>query len=112
MSLAVRLGVDPVRSLAFGVIGGAYMGIGTTLVHPARMLSIQNFTDVPLMFSFDGINDHLPLPTNGYIVLDIQSNKGLSQEYLLAAGSRIYVKTFAGAPTQNGVYVTIFYGAE
>lgn len=110
-SLAVRLLVEPVRTLAFGAIGAGYAGVGTAITHPARMIFIQNLTDVALMFSLDGINDHFPLTTNGYIMLDISSNKTVSQHFYLAEGDRLYVKRI-GVPASGSVYFTVFYGRD
>lgn len=111
MSVSVRLMPETVRSLAFGSIGAAYAGVGTTLSRPCRIFMVQNLTDENLMFSFDGINDHFPLASWGYLLLDITSNKTLNQGYFLAEGTRLYVKQI-GAPTEGSVYFTTFYGAD
>lgn len=112
MSLAIRLRLEPVRTLGFAAIAAGYMGVGTALEHPARMIFIQNLTDALLMFSFDGVNDHFPLSSNGYIVLDIATNQALEQGFFLAQGDRLYVKELVGAPTTGSVYFTSFYGNE
>jgi hypothetical protein len=112
MSLAIRLAVEPVRTLAFGAIGAAYMGVGPSMTRPIRMLLIQNLTDAYMMFSFDGIDDHIPLADQSFVLLDIGSNRGVSQEFSMAQGSRVYVKQFQGAPGSGAVYITTFYGAE
>lgn len=109
--LAIRLRPEPARSLAFGSIGAAYMGVGTALSRPVRIFLIQNLTDVSLWFSFDGIDDHFPLPADGYLLLDIASNKTLSQGLFLAEGERLYAKEL-GTPTTGAVYFTTFYGAD
>lgn len=110
MSLAIRLMLEPVRSLAFGSIGAAYMGVGTSIEKPARVFLIQNLTDESLMFSFDGIDDHLPLPRDGYFVFDIAANKTTESGFFLGEGTRLYVKEI-GTPTVGAVYFTTFYGA-
>lgn len=109
-ALAIRLAPEPVRSLAFGAIGGAYMGIGTAFAHPIRIIMIQNLTDVSLMFSFDGIDDHVPLPGSGFLLLDVTTNKSVSNGFFIAEGTRIYVKTIAAPVTVGSVYVSVFYG--
>ena len=43
--LAVRMLYEPQRSLAFGSISGAYMGVGTAVTNPIRQFLIQNLTD-------------------------------------------------------------------
>lgn len=111
MSRSIRLVPETARSLAAGSIGAAYMGVGTSFTKPIRMLLIQNLTDESLMFSFDGVNDHLPLPTDGYILLDVTSNKAREDGLYFAEGTRIYVKEIS-TPTTGSVYVTTFYGAN
>lgn len=107
---AIRLVPEAVRSLAFGSIGVGYMGIGTEINNPVRILRIQNLTNALLMFSYDGINDHEPLASNSFLLLDITANKSRDQGYYLAEGTRIYVKR-DGTPTDGSVYVTVYYGA-
>jgi hypothetical protein len=107
---AIRLQMEPVRTLAFGSISGTYMGIGTSFVNPIRLIFIQNLTDVTLMFSLDGINDHFPLPTNGFLLLDVTSNKSIAQGFFIAEGTRVYVKEI-GDPSTGSVYVTTMYGS-
>jgi len=109
-SQAIRLVPETVRSLAFGSIGAAYTGVGTAITNPIRILHVQNLTDSELMFSYDGINDHFPLPANGFLVLDITANKSREQGYYLAEGTRVYVKEVV-APTTGNVYVTVYYGS-
>jgi len=111
-SLAIRLLAEPLRSLAFGSVSGSYMGVGTAFEHPIRLLYIQNLTDVAVLFSLDGINDHWILPTQGYMIIDITANKTREQGWYIAEGTRIYVRDLAGAPTLGAVYVTVFYGTE
>jgi len=108
---AIRLNVEPIRSLAFGSIGAAYMGIGTQIDNPVRILRIQNLTDVLLFFSFDGINDHEVLPYNSFLLLDITANKAREHGYYLAEGTRVYVKEGPNPASSGSVYVTVYYGA-
>lgn len=110
-SLAIRLEVEDVRELAFGSIGATYMGIGTAMSRPIRIFLLQNLTNANLMFSFDGVADHMPLPNNGYILLDITANKTREHGYYLAEGTRIYAKEIT-TPTSGSVYLTTFYAQE
>lgn len=112
MSLAIRLMPETVRRVGFAAIGAAYIGIGTAMSRPIRIFLLQNLTDATLMFSFDGINDHFPMPPNGYILLDITANKTQQQGFFLAEGQRVYVQAELAFPTQGDVYLTTFYGAE
>jgi len=108
---AIRLVPEPARTLAHGSIGASYMGVGTAFENPIRIIVIQNITDATLMFSFDGIDDHIPLPREGFILLDITANKSIEHGFYIPEGARIYVKQIS-APTQGAVYVTAFHGAD
>lgn len=114
MSLAIRLVPDIVRSVPFGSISAIYMGIGTAMTKPIRVFMMQNMTDEAMMFSFDGVNDHFPLPATSYFVFDITSNKTIQQGFFLAQGQRIYVKQLdpAKIPSSGAVYLSTFYGAD
>lgn len=111
MNLSVRLQAETVRTLAFGGIGAGFLPIGTAITHATPLCFVQNLTDVTLMFSLDGTNEHFPLSANGYLVLDVQSNKSKSQALSIAKGTIFYVRR-VGVPTVGSVYVTTFYGAE
>lgn len=102
MSFNIKATFEEVRTLPHGSIGVAYMGIGTMFDKPIRHIVISNFTDVALMFSFNGINNHFPLPSNSFLSLDATKNNALEKNFFIGKGQRIYVK---GAPTLGSVYV-------
>ena len=110
-NLATRLVFEPVRTLGEADIGVDYAAVGTPLANAARQFFIQNLTDVTLMFSFDGINDHFPLPTNGFLLDDVCSNKTQQGGFFIAEGTRLYVKEI-GVPTTGSVYFSTMYGSE
>jgi len=112
MSLAIRLQYEPVREVLFSNITGAYSALGTPVKHQIRMIVFQNFMDQPVMFSFNGIDDHIPMVANGYMILDITSNKTIQQGFFLAERQQVYVKQLSAPPTLGSVYVSVFYGAE
>lgn len=107
---AIRLLPETVRTIAAGAIGVAYSGIGTAFDHPIRIIMIQNLTDQTVMFSFNGVDDHVPLPSNGFLLLDVTTNKASSGgAFYIAEGTRIYVREIV-SPTSGDVYVSVFYG--
>ena len=108
-SLSVKLQFDPVRSVGYASISSTYVGIGTSLANAASQIFVQNLTNASLMFSFDGVNDHFPLPANGFFLNDIGSNRAISQAFFLAAGERLYVKNI-GTAMSGSVYFTVAYG--
>jgi hypothetical protein len=98
------------RTLAFGAIGAAYAGIGSAFEHPVYYFMLQNLTDAALMFSWDGINDHFPLPVNGLLIMDVNSNKtDQGKSLTIAKGTRFYTKQLTGAAASGAVYLTVFY---
>lgn len=113
-NLAIRIKSEGVKTLAFGAILNTYVAVGNTFKNSVNILVIQNLTDKLLVFSFDGLNDDLPLAANDKFVMDITANKTATGGTLcFAAGTTVYVKqTAAGAPTSGAVYISAFYGAQ
>jgi len=109
-NLAIRLFPEDLRSTAFGSITGAYTMIGFALEFPSRILIIQNLTDTQMLFSFNGSDDHLTLPSGGQIVLDLTANKTVTGgAAYISAGDAVWVK-YASAPSLGAVYVSSFFG--
>jgi len=108
-NLATRMQPEIIRTLAFGSIVAGYTAIGTALANPARILILNNLTDKSVMFSFDGVNDHIAIAGPGSFVLDITSNKAVAGGLFLAQGTIIYVKQI-GNPSTGNVYVSVFFG--
>ena len=106
---AIRFKPEPIRSLGFASIVAGYTAIGTAIANPIRIFYLQNLTDEPLMFSFDGVDDHIVLETAGYLLIDVTANKSLSDGFYIAQGDRLYVKRL-GTPTTGSVYLSVFYG--
>lgn len=109
-NLASRARFEPQRSLAFGSIGAAYMGVGTALVYAPRIVTIVNWTDALLQFSVGGTVDHFVVPPHGAYVVDLTANKAQPIEFALAAGDRLYVKEIE-MPTKGSVYFSVMYGS-
>lgn len=107
---AIQIFPENLRSLAFGSIGAGYVQIGTDFEFASRILVIQNFTDKQMLFSFNGVDDHLTLPSGGQIVLDVTANKTVTGGCAyFSAGIGIFVKQVA-APGSGAVYVSTFFG--
>lgn len=111
-NLAIRVMPETVRTVAFGSISGTYTGIGTSFANPVHWFMIQNLTDASVMVSWDGINDHFPLPSNGYVIMDVTANKTQTGgAFYIAQGTRFYVKQLGAVAASSGsVYLSIFYG--
>lgn len=108
MAVSLDMRADELRSLAFGSIGASYTAIGSEFDHPMRIIKIQNLTDANLIFSFDGVLDHLILPPNGFDLYDVSANKIVDGGFYVSANTQIYVKQ-SGVPASGAVYVSAFF---
>lgn len=108
MSYAIRMTAEPLRTLAAASIGVNYAAVGNVLAHPVRILLISNLTDADVVFSIDGINDHVALPSSGFILLDAAANQTHTQGAFFPQGMGIFAKRI-GTPTAGNVYVSVFY---
>lgn len=113
---SIRIQPDVVRTLAFGGISANYAAVGTAMTHPIRIIQIQNLTDTILMFSLNGIDDNVPLPTTGYMILDVSANKTNESGFFLSEGQRFYVRDMTAegkaAASSGEVYITVWYGHQ
>ncbi len=108
---SIKLLFEPIRSLNFSGISGTFAGIGASFDKPIRILVINNNTDAACFFSFDGIDDHLFLPSAGYIIIDVTGNRTNSGDgFFIGEGTRVYARTDEAISTGN-VFVSSLYGA-
>lgn len=109
---AVRVLPEPVRTLANGDVSSSYAAIGTPFANPIHYFMIQNLMDQPVMISWDGINDHFPLEVNGYIIMDVSSNRtSTGGSFMIAQGTTFYAKNLTvSSPTTGSIYLSVFYG--
>lgn len=113
MALAIRIVPETLRSIAAASIPASYSlahTVGAAFANPIRLFVLQNTTDQLVMFSFDGINDHLPLASNAYIIMDVTANKTIDTGAFFAQGTTIYCKYPGTEPTTGSVYLSVFYG--
>jgi hypothetical protein len=111
-SISTRLAVEPVRERGFATIAAGYMSVGTPVDYASSFIVFQNLTDTSVMVSFNGIDDNLPLPMAGGLVLDVTSNKSREGGFYVAEGTQFYVRHLGIAPTVGSFYITNFYGDE
>jgi hypothetical protein len=105
---SVRANWAPLRSLIWSSVGAAYVGVGTSLNTPVRIVHVLNNTDALLTFSWDGINDHFVLPAAGYMVIDLTTNQVGAGGFYLPGAKRLYVKQ-NGVPSTGYVYFSLVY---
>lgn len=115
VSSSVRVRYEPLRSVLFSGISGTYTGVGLPFSNPVRILKVTNFTDVNILVSLNGIDDHDIVSSTGFFLYDYCSNKASAGGLLeQPQGDRIYVKAEAAdnLPTVGNVYVTIVYASQ
>ena len=112
MSIAIYAQWEPMRSLGFASIAAGYTAIGTPLDHRAVIIYLDNTTDKDVTLSFDGVHDHLNLPTATFRPYEISSNKVSSEGFFVPYGTTVYVKqSAAGAPGSGSVFVSAVYAS-
>ena len=109
---AVRVLPEPVRTLGFAAISGSYAAIGTPFNYPIHYFMIQNLSDAAAMISWNGTDDHFPLEVNGYIIMDVSSNRtSTGGSFMISQGTQFYAKALtASLPTTGNIYLSVFYG--
>lgn len=108
--MAIRFYPEPLRSIAAGSITTGYTAIGSAFAHPIYWIHLVNNTDADMTFSWDGIADHLFLPSGGFIVMDVTANQvNNSVGLFFAIGQRIFVEQTTSAPTTGIVALASFY---
>jgi hypothetical protein len=115
MSLqALRIFPEVLRSVAAATIPATFPSlvgaIGGPFLHPIRILQIVNQTNGNVLISWDGIDAHIFLGTQDFILLDICTNKSTPNGAFIAQGTTIYAAQSGAAPTTGSVYVSAFYG--
>ena len=100
MTYGRRLLAEPMRFLEFGDIAAGnqnYVPIETPLAFKSRQILIQNYTNVPLVFSFNGEEgaitvDQFPILSMGYLLLDVSSNKINEEGFFIGEGTTVSVR--------------------
>jgi hypothetical protein len=107
-----RLVPQTIQTVAAAGIALGYNPLGAPLIAPAALFILQNDTDVSVFFSFDGVNDHFFLPTKGFLVLDLATNKSLDRGAFFAQGTQVWVRLEFAAATTSAVYLSMLYGFQ
>jgi hypothetical protein len=108
---SLRIYPEALRSVSYLLISTLYTNIGSPLSNAARIIQLQNTTDVNVFISWDGVNDHQYLPAGSFVLLDVTANKSVSQQaWFVGARTQFYAKVDSGMPTQGSIFLTTFYG--
>lgn len=110
---SVRVRFENLRSLASGLIGAGYTGVGLPFANPIRLLKFTNITDANIIVSLNGIDDIDIVPAQSFALYDFTSNKSDQSGFLeLPAGDRVYIRLQGAAATTGSFYVTALYASQ
>jgi hypothetical protein len=98
---------DTMRTIDSATFTGQYQLVGSVLTFPTRIIKIYNDASVAVTVSWDGTNDHDYLASKAFVLLDISTNREVSDILEIRKGVGIYVKAAAGT---GSVYVSSWYG--
>ncbi len=101
---------DPYRTLAEASITNTFTPVGTPFTNPVRLICITNNTDGDMIFSDDGVNNHLFIPKGAFKLFDLNTNRrGPDQYWVLPINTQFYVK-YSTAPSTGAVYIEVLWG--
>jgi len=105
-----RAYLEPLRSLAFGGISASYAPVGDPFDNPIRLICFTNNTQGDMIFSIDGVNDHLFIKSGSFKLFDITTNHrpAHQDDFVFAIGTRFFVKQ-STAPVSGSVYIEVMY---
>lgn len=101
-----RLLPEALRSRA-APFSGSYQAIGTPITNQSRIIKLTNTSDVEVLISWNGMDDHEIIPSGGFLLLDCSSNAANPGILVAAAGTQFYAKGTAG--TTGSVYLSTYY---
>lgn len=108
MAIAKIVGFEPLRSLSYTAISGAYAPLGTPTDFPSKIIKLQNTTDAAVFISFDGVTAVDILPAGAFTLYDFSSNSYVDWGFELKKGTQFYVSQVS-AVSLGAVYLTCVY---
>lgn len=109
MAFGTRVGVEALRSVAFGSVTSSYAALGAATTDYVRLVSFNNSTNQDIFVSLDGVTDHFRVVSNGFKLLDLTSNKVRDDGLFLAKGTIFYVKDGGTGPTSGNFWIEAVY---
>ena len=108
--MSARAYFEPIKTLAFGGISGAYASVGSASSYEIRVFCISNNTNGDLYFTTDTTRDEMFLAAGSFRLYDVQSdmNPHADDKFVFAKGTQFSVKHIT-APTSGSVYVEIMH---
>lgn len=106
----IKVAFEPVRTAAFGAITANYTALGGNYDHAIRIIAIINNTDAAVNISFNGVDNHIYVPSQVGLTFDFSSNRELpSDQFEQPIDTQVYIKHDGVAPTSGKVAVSTVY---
>lgn len=105
--LDIRIKPEDLRSINTATFTGAYQAVSAPLAQPSRLIHFTNNSNTDVTISWDGVTDHDFIPKGSFLLLDVASDRQLTSELYIQAGTRFYVKGAAGV---GSFYIASYYG--
>jgi hypothetical protein len=103
------------RTFDTSTLSGTYQKVGAVYANPAVEVKIKNFSTVPVIISYDGVNDHETYAAGSGDVNDFGANaQSVSKDQRLAQaqGTQIWVKWTSAAAAGTGlITVSLVYAS-
>lgn len=95
-----------ILSLPFSGISGTYAPVGGPSTKRVKGICFTNDTEGSVVFSLDGVNDHVFTKAGSFKLWDLQANMNTQKDdsFVLPVGTQWYVKQLA-APVSGAVYI-------
>jgi len=108
--MASRVYFEPIKTLGFGGISGAYASVGAVTTHPIRAFCISNNTAGDMYFTTNLSQDEMFLAAGSFRLYDLQANMNpqFDDKMVLAIGTQFSVKQIT-APVSGEVYVECIF---
>jgi hypothetical protein len=98
---------DTLRSVSSGSITNSYTDLGSIIDQNWRMFRIVNNTDGDMLFTTDGTNDQLFVPSYSFLLYDMATNAlnvSDSDWFVLPMNTQFSLK-YSTAPSTGSVYL-------
>lgn len=105
-----RVFFEPIRTLGFAGISGAYASVGIPTTQRVRAFKISNNTSGHMMFTTDVTQDEIFVAAGSFTLYDLQSNINPKHDdsFVLKIGTQFSCKQIT-APVAGSVYVECIY---
>jgi hypothetical protein len=111
MAYGSRVGVEALRTVAFGSVTASYVAVGSATAESIRLVAFNNATNQSLLISLDGSTDHFRVVGNGFKLLDLTANKTNDEGLFIAKETKFYLKHEGTAPTSGNFWIEAIYAA-